>query len=767
MVKKPVFKYFYRVETVIDEQAVFLLSERKSFLLKGRLYALLAPLLDGSRTVDEIINRLIGQASPAEVEYALKVMESKGYIEEGDDFLSREQAAFWSALGSEAKDAAARLQSIKVSVTSFGGLPINQLVSLLAALNVQVGEPAGLGVVLTDDYLHPGLAEYNRRALETGLPWVLAKPAGTVPWLGPVFYPGETACWACLATRLRGNREVSLFVEAQKDAPGSVNTSFPMLPSTTQTALALLTTEIARWVVKGESELLKGKLISFDAPAVKLEQHHVIRRPQCPKCNAKESGREPSPPVLVSQRKGFTADGGHRIVSPEETLKKYAHQVSPITGVVKTLERVTAANANAHVYSAGHNWAIKFHNLKQFRNSLRSSAGGKGKSDIQARAGALCEAIERYSGVFQGDEYHLRGSFCELGEKAIHPNACMNYSAEQYKNRAEINAREVDHQFVPVPFNEEAVMDWTPVWSLSRATFHYLPTSFLYYNHPTEGLRSGLLCCSNGNASGNTLEEAILQGFFELVERDSVALWWYNRLNKPGVALESFQEPYFKEMEDYYRSVNREYWLLDITSDFGIPSFAALSRRTDQEAEDIMYGFGCHFDPVLAALRALTEMSQTLPLLSGANIDAWKMAAGQKNRALSSLSGKNQDGATLPGWSLEQWRRKATVANQPYLLPDRSQPSKRLSDYRNLATDDLLEDIHICRRLVEGLGMEMFILDQTRPDIGLNVVKVIVPGMRHFWARFAPGRLYDVPVKMGWLDRPNKESELNPIPPLL
>jgi len=33
--------------------------------------------------------------------------------------------------------------------------------------------------------------------------------------------------------------------------------------------------------------------------------------------------------------------------------------------------------------------------------------------------------------------------------------------------------------------------------------------------------------------------------------------------------------------------------------------------------------------------------------------------------------------------------------------------------------------------------------------------------MRHFYRRFAPGRLYDVPVKLGWLDRPTPENELN------
>ena len=60
--------------------------------------------------------------------------------------------------------------------------------------------------------------------------------------------------------------------------------------------------------------------------------------------------------------------------------------------------------------------------------------------------------------------------------------------------------------------------------------------------------------------------------------------------------------------------------------------------------------------------------------------------------------------------------------------------------------------------------MELLVLDQTRPDIGMPVVRVIVPGMRHFWARFAPGRLYDVPVTMGRRSHPLEEADLNPSP---
>jgi ribosomal protein S12 methylthiotransferase accessory factor len=117
-----------------------------------------------------------------------------------------------------------------------------------------------------------------------------------------------------------------------------------------------------------------------------------------------------------------------------------------------------------------------------------------------------------------------------------------------------------------------------------------------------------------------------------------------------------------------------------------------------------------------------------------------------------------EDGATL------EWLRHATVVNQPYLTSDADQPLKRLGDFPVQHSGEFLQDIGHCRSIIEGKGMEMLVLDQTRADVGMPVVKVVVPGLRHFWARYAPGRLYDVPVEMGWLKEPLREEELNPIP---
>ena len=256
------------------------------------------------------------------------------------------------------------------------------------------------------------------------------------------------------------------------------------------------------------------------------------------------------------------------------------------------------------------------------------------------------------------------------------------------------------------------------------------------------------MACSNGNAAGNTLEEAALQGFLELVERDSVALWWYNRVRRPGVDLTSFDEPYLGDLAEYLTKRGREMAALDLTADLGIPVFAVWSRRTDNPLEEIVLGFGAHLDARLALLRAVTEMNQMLSYLL--------QAPPEKvyNEHVT-------DEETV------RWLKTATLANQPYLAPDGNTPPRRPADFANAWNDDIRDDVRHCQSLVERRGMEMLVLDQTRPEIGLPVVKVVVPGMRHFWARFAPGRLFDVPVQLGWLDRRLAEEELNPIPMFL
>jgi ribosomal protein S12 methylthiotransferase accessory factor len=508
-------------------------------------------------------------------------------------------------------------------------------------------------------------------------------------------------------------------------------------------------TEVFKWIVRGENKRLEGMLVTHDTLSLETQNHILVKRPQCPSCGEIVNGlnHKPLPIILGHRKKTFTADGGHRCLSPEETLRNYQHHISPLTGVVRGLgKRDRNSNNLTHTYVAGHHFATMFDDLNALRQNIGGRSAGKGKTDSQARVSAFCEAIERYSGVFQGDEIRQKGSYQQLGDKAIHPNLCMNFSQEQYNNRAQWNATCSSwFQKVPEPFDEEREIEWTPVWSLTHEDFKYLPTAYCYYGYPKPS-KPDCWANSNGCAAGNTLEEAILQGFMELVERDSVALWWYNRLKKPRVDLGHFDEPYFQALEDYYQTLHRELWVLDITSDLNIPTFAAITRRIDREVEDIILGYGAHFDPKLAVSRALTEVNQILPNVLSAQANG------------STQYPPSSDSLVI------QWWKTATVENHSYLVPDENVPPKGSADYSLSLSDDLLEDIRLCQQIVEKNGMEMLVLDQTRPDIGLKVVKVIVPGMRHWWKRLGPGRLYDVPVKMGWLQEPLNEIQLNPSP---
>jgi len=741
VIQKPIFAPSFQAE-IVESEAVFLLSERGHFVLKGELYCRLAPLLDGTRTTDSIVDALAEKMAAAEVYYALALLENKGYIVDADHAATHDgRATFWHEFGVDARLAEQRLEACKVSVAQFGDVSIEPVVSALGAMGVRTGEDGDFAIAVTDDYLRNGLADFNAAALKTERPWLLVKPVGTVIWLGPVFRPGETGCWECLSQRLRANREVEAYLGRRQHIPAQFSLSRAAIPSTLQAALQLAVTETLLGIAADEQHARQGILTTLDLLTSEMQKHHLVRRPQCTCCgdpSAYRADREPIPVTLQPRLKQFTLDGGHRTAAPEQTLARYAHHISAITGTVPLLSPFAADDESGmHVYITGHNRAMHSESLYTLRDGLRRKSGGKGMTDAQAKASGLCEALERCSGVFTGDEIRTTHSYRSLGSRAIHPNACMLFSARQYEERQERNAHGLTPSRIPEPFDEEAELEWTPVWSLTTREFKYLPTGYLYYDYPSGGEARFFWADSNGNAAGNTLEEAILQGFMELVERDSVALWWYNRVRRPGVDLDSFADPFIQDMRVRYQKLNRDISVLDITSDLQIPSFVALSRVKRQADENILIGTGAHFDARIGIFRALTEWDQMA-------------AAASRTRV------------AIDDPMFYRWWNSATFANQPHLDPGSMKPHV-FSDYSRDWSDDLRKDVLRCQSIVEHQGLDMLVLDQTRPDIGLPVVKVIVPGLRHFWPRFGPGRLYTVPVNLGWLAEPLPEHLLNPM----
>ena len=733
---------------VIGDKQVLLASETFNTLLRGRIHCDLMPLLDGRRTREDIVAALAPAHSESDVRRAILSLASRGYVVSGDYAMVPERAAYWSSLGASPRWAERRLGTSAVAVAGDDGALVRRLDEM--GIPVATGHPS-LSVVVCGDYLDDAHATVNRRHLESGTPWLIVRPNGVRPLFGPVFRPADGGpCWACVAYRLSGHQEVHHFLRNL----GAASAVRPRAaePTVRGTVCALAAAEIAKWLVLGSRAPLHDHVISLDLAGCESGRHRAMRRPQCPACGDEALYRIDRPPVPVRLRpspKAVRNGGGERSVPPEATLAKYRHLVSPVTGVVTWLTRVTdEADPWRHVHWAGNNYALRSRRLSTLRRSLRSKSAGKGSTPRESEASALCEAIERYCGAFHGDEIRCRKRLADFeaagASEAIHPNDVQLFSDRQLDRAARINARGHPYNFVPARLDPEEEIDWSPVWSLTQERHRYLPTSILYGRSETEDGGPALRADSNGCAAGNTLEEAILQGFFELVERDAFAIWWYNRLRLPEVDLASFDDGFLASAPDYYGRREREIWVLDATSDFGIPVFAAISRRTDGETEDILYGAGAHSDPHIAALRAVCEVNQCLQ---------WMEVAAPRGRDTQPT-----DPVTLSWW------RHGRLADHPYLAPAPGVARRGRSDYPVPDTADTREDVERCRALVEAAGMELLVLDQTRPDIGMPVARVLVPGMRHFWERFAPGRLFDVPVAMGWRETPIAEQDLNPVP---
>ncbi|AGP33393.1 hypothetical protein BE04_29835 [Sorangium cellulosum] len=727
------FKPTLRVERM-DAGVVFLIGERERFVVSGACAAEVAALVDGRRTVDEILRAAAGRCSEPEALYTLSRLAAHGYLVPATPELPSESAAFWHGVGLDGKAAAEALSRTPVSVLAVGEAALaGWMTEALEQAGVRIDGEAAVQVVVVDDPLRPELASINRRALREGARWFLIEPAGVQPLLGPAFEPGAGPCWDCLAFWLRQNRPVEELVRRRRGHEGHIAPPRAATEASVRTACGLGASAIARALARQDTSsphALSARVLALDLATFQLTAHAVVRRPQCPACGdpARMAAVGERPIELHPIEKAHFEDGGYRRQNPRRTYERYQHLVSPITGAVTHLVPMPGRDTELRaVYASG--YLVCPREGVPITNVFDKVCAGKGRSADQARVSALCEALERYSGVYQGDEARVRGSKDELGAAALALGDLLNFSEAQYRERARLNARAADRrQWVPEPLDAGTRIDWTPAWSLSKRERRYVPLAYCYAEAPAESGAAFCGPCSNGVAAGTCLEEAVLQALLELVERDAAAVWWYNRLARPAIALDGFGDPYFEALQADYARLGWAVWVLDLTHDLGIPTCVALAHEAREDRFTL--GFGCHLDPRLAVQRSLTELNQLF----------------------------HPGGARRAPWDLERLQGRA------HLFPSPDLPRVAAERLPRLGGADLRADIEQCLGRLDGAGLELVAVDKTRPDIGLPVVQVIVPGLRHFWPRFGPGRLYRVPCALGWLPRPLEEGELNPVP---
>jgi ribosomal protein S12 methylthiotransferase accessory factor len=235
---------------------------------------------------------------------------------------------------------------------------------------------------------------------------------------------------------------------------------------------------------------------------------------------------------------------------------------------------------------------------------------------------------------------------------------------------------------------------------------------------------------SIGSAAGSSWEAAVLHGLLELIERDAASLWWRGgrrgRSIPPGGEADVTSKLLLWQLR-HTEAPSRRTWLLDITTDAGVPCVAAVSCGAD--------GFGLAFGlaarPKLAAAAhsAILEMCQIELALA-------VVVAKQRERGDAGLN--EADRVHL--------RRSTTInADRCALLQPVSEPTT----YLDIATDGSGATSGLIVRRLEQLGIETFCLDLTRPHLAVPVARLIAPGLQLEPSGIVTARLADAIAQTG------------------
>ncbi len=591
------------------------------------------------------------------------------------------------------------------------------------------GAMAEVDLVLCEDYFDPRLAGEWERALQAGRSrwWLPVRLGGAQAIAGPLLRPGGPGpCWHCFLYRLRRNSPGRAWLE--REVPGSHG----LVPLFSDPAGRALRWRLAQEAVcRLLADAVPGRFAVLGNPQAPgggegdpEAWEAAPRRPQCPQCGdvgwMERQARQPVQLRDVQTLPG--ARGGSRTVPPEATVHAVQPSVGAWAGVVTECSPLPLAEAGAiTVYrSAFHPAGPQEGGPVAARWCL-----GKGMTAAQAQASALCEAVERYAAGFQGDEAWMEACEDALPAPAFGPRSLVFASDRQ---RARCGPGD-DRVRRTLAHPAGAPLAWTPAWSLTRGAPCFLPLAHCYAGVPERWSRYGEWN-SNGCAAGNCVEEAVLQGLLEVVERDATAIWWYNELAMPAFDLGRADPEHVRRVRSTLGS-GWSFWALDLTHDFGIPVVAAVGRHADG---DWALGFGCSLGADMACERALTELVQLVAV-----------------------------GKTLPG----HWNGLRSASPQ-FLLPEGGDNHGIASSVRACAATGrrggIREDIAACVEAARRCGLEVVVHDYSRPDLPLRTVKTTLPGACHIWPELANPRLSRVPVAMGWRDAARDEGDLNPWP---
>jgi YcaO-like protein with predicted kinase domain len=320
---------------------------------------------------------------------------------------------------------------------------------------------------------------------------------------------------------------------------------------------------------------------------------------------------------------------------------------------------------------------------------------GKGLDSAAAKASAVMESIEGF-----------------MAERITRPLILGGFNDLQFSHRLTDVDRlprttsSLYHPDLPVLWIEgQELIAQAPVW---------LPYEVVHtaYTLPAPTGTGCFLATSNGLASGNHLLEAISHGICETVERDAASL---QRLRSPAeldtrrINPATVDDTDCREVLGLLHRAGMSVQIWDMTTDIAIPAFFCVIAEAGEPRHQLWAGccaegMGCHPDKGIALLRAVTEAAQT---------------------RVAFISGVRDDPA--------QWDRSQTAGDQPQTCHSAGIAEDAEGDFSALpsfASNSLDEDVQWELGALSSAGVsEVIAVDLTREELGIPVVRMIVPGL--------------------------------------
>lgn len=232
-----------------------------------------------------------------------------------------------------------------------------------------------------------------------------------------------------------------------------------------------------------------------------------------------------------------------------------------------------------------------------------------------------------------------------------------------------------------------------------------------------------------GSAAGGSWEAAALHGLLELIERDAASLWWQGGNRARSIPPEDDTQTVAQEVLAQLRqgASARHSWLLDITTDIGVPCVAAVSCMAD----GFGFAFGLAARPTLkaAARAAILEMCQSE--LAHAVVKAKLQERGE-----TALNERDR-----------AHRRRATMLNADRCLL--LQPGPERSRHLAITAPDPGAVLRLIVDRLAQLGIETFGLDLTRPYFAVPAARIIAPGLQPLPSEIMTSRLADMIARTG------------------